>query len=255
MKKNKKAYSVVVAILMVWFLLVMVIWVYNMIIKELNDNRWMWNYYKTYYWAEAWQELALLKIKEKWYGYYDKIDLDVNDRSILLADNSTDKFLYNWWNDVIISYDLNSKTNSYSWKLNNLEYDIIPLFYLTWSSIEENKVNNIKLIISSWEQSDLVWNILSQSGWISWTWAIDSSSIVDTFLLNNSNNYLIITNWWITGSDIQYTLSSQNTEEYFTKPRIEILSSAKIKDYKQNLTTKLDNTEYLWFLKYSIYSD
>lgn len=252
MRKNKKAYSVIIALLMVWFLLVLVVWIFNLVLKELKDNRWMWNYYKAFYWAEAGQELALLDIKEKWYGINKKVDLlsDENNESIVLAKDITN---FNKANDVLISYDLtNIITSNYSWSLENLQYDIIPLFSINSSSWEQ-KVTNISLNITSSTPGDLVWNIVSNNSWISWTWSFDSSNI-SSFLIDtsNSNNYLIITNAW--NDILNYTLTSWNSE-YFSKPRGLITSSAKIWSYKQNLSTFIDNTDYLWFLKYSIYSE
>lgn len=271
MKKNKKAYSIIIALLMVWFLLVVVVWVFNLVLKELNDNRWMWNYIKAFFWAEAWQELALLQIKEKWYGYSDKIDLSINNRSIILSDNPADTSLFKWNNDVLVSYDIPVKTNSYTWILSPMWYDIIPLYYLSWVTIPiEEKINDLDFNIIQWNSADLVWNIIWKDSWFSWTWAFDGEKFVDIksilsneFVIENKNikdflnssttNFLILLNSGV--SDLTYNLSSVNINKYFSKPRTKIFSSSLVWNYRQNLSTDFDNTEYLKILKYSIYSN
>lgn len=273
MKKNKKAYSVIIALLMIWFLFVVVVWVFNMVLKELNDNRWMWNYIKAYFWAEAWQELALLQIKEKWYGIQDNIDLSINNRSIILSDNSNDISLFKWNKEALISYDISVKTNIYTWILNNLWYDIIPLYYLTWTTlITEEKITDLSFSIISWVGTDLVWNIVWNTRWFSWIWSFDGNTFVNIKSFNNSSNefvldnesikdflsasspnFLILLNSW--NSDLTYNLKSLNTGEYFSKPKLKIFSSSKVWNYKQNLSTDFDNTEYFKSLKYSVYSN
>lgn len=269
MKKNKKAYSVIIALLITWFLLLLVVWVFNLVLKELSDNRAMWNYYKAYYWAESAQELALLKIKEKWYWIDEDIDYSINDKSVLLSKNPKDKNLFKANSDVFISYNLATKTNSYSWYLTSLEYDIIPLFYINPSWVE-NKISDLIFSVDSWNQDWLLWNIVSKDSWISWTWNFDWNIIVNkkitnasllwltqtsinSFLNQNTNNYLIVFN--STNSAINYSLNSTIVWEYFSKPRTYIISSAKIGNYRQNLRTYLNNTEYLSILKYSILSN
>lgn len=269
MKKNNKAYSVIIALLITWFLLLLVSWVFNLVLREFNDTVAMGNYYKAYYWAESSQELALLKIKEKWYWIDENIDFWINDKSIILSKNPTDKSLFNPKNEVFISYSLETKTNSYSWKLIALEYDIIPLFYID-NNNNEHKINNLDFNVNFWNNSELLWNIVSKEWWISWIWEFDwnlnvnkkisnsyisvnSSDDLKTFLSDNNTNYLILFNSW--NNNIEYNLNTINNSEFFSKPKTYIISSAKIWDYRQNLRTYLNNTEYLNILKYSIYSN
>ena len=262
---NKSWYSVIIALFMVWFLLVLTTGILNLVLRELKDNRWRESYLKAYYWAEAWQELALLKIKENWYGYYDKINHSKNNKSIILSKNPSSLSNFNWNEDVFISYDLNTKTSSYSWVLSPLWYDIIPLFYLTWSSssIISKKVTDLELVLSSGNPNDLSWNIVSDTSWISWNWTFDKNTKwkwrsasfsfieeeIGNFLSLDSNidNYIILFNSnSSSNSDIKYSISSSKE---FTKPKSTILSSAQIGSYKQNLETELDNTEYLNILR------
>ena len=264
---SRKWYSVIVALTMIWFLLVMTVWVFNLVLRGLNDNRGIGNYIKAYFWAEAWQELALLKVKEKWYGLSDSIEHTINNRSVVLSDNALEPTQFKW-EDVFISYDLGTKTDSYTGTLQGLEYDIIPLFYLTGSDIEE-KATDISLSVLSWNSDDLVWNIVSQFSGVSGTgsfdrytplhekrlvsWSFDFlDTTVESFLSTSSNNYLILFHS-NNSDDLVYNLTSAS-ESSFSKPSTHIISSAQVWKYRQNLDTYLDNTKYLDFLKYSIYS-
>ncbi len=242
---NRKGFSVIISLLIIWFLLVLTTGIYNLILRELYDNRDMWNAIKAYAGAEAAQELALLKIKEKGYGYSYNID-----NSFILGDR------------IALSYDLATKVNNYEWLISWLSYDIVPLFYIDESW--EQKVSSINLDVTYWIPDDLVWNLVSDSWWISWIWN-DSLWFkktlwseeqlwleyqgINSFLNENETVYMILfnsSNW-----EIKYTLES---DDYFSKPRTRVISSATVGGVKQNLWTTFDNTEYLNILKYSIYS-
>ena len=263
---QSSAYSVILALLIIWFLLVLSTGIFNLILVELKDNKAMWDYIKSYAGAESAQELALLKIKKYWYAYYDKIDHDVNNRSIVLANNPLDNTKFNKNNDIFLSYDIWSKVENYDWTLKPLSYNIIPLFYLDddW----EHKVKKVDLSIVFWTESDLAWNAIWNNNWLSWVWSntlwvkkiltsgwfkYDKEEL-DNFLSTSDTNYLVLlnsNNEWI----IKYKLTALNSWEYFTKPKTTIISSAQIWNYMQNLSTDLDNTEFLNMLKYSIYSN
>ncbi len=270
MKKNNYWFSVLISILIIGFLLILTVGTYNIVLRELRDSKWAFDYLKAFTAAEAAGELALLKIKEKGYWYYKKVNLDINNpEAIILSANPMNKAKFNKARDPLISYDLNSKTKEYNWNLWVWEFDIIPLFYIdnNW----EHKVNNIELNIISWDNSKFTWNIIGKEYWISWVWEIFNitnwkwrfkdlsnpwSYIVEeknvwNFLSNLDSNYLILMNIDPNNS-IEYKLTS--TKE-FTLPRINILVSWKINKYKQNLNIFLDNTEYLGRSRYSIYSN
>jgi len=246
--------------------MVLSIWILRLIINEMKSNRAMWDYIKSYAWAESAQELALLDIKVKWYWYDWSITNTLNDKSVILSENFLDKSLYHPKNDVLISYYNDWKVNNYEWELSPLWYDIIPLFYIddTW----EKKVNDISINLVSGDSNDLSWNAIWNLSWISWTWTtlqwykkIFTPSwftyvINDIweFLSSSSTNYLVLFNSWNSNS-IKYILSTTDSLEYFTKPRLDIISTWEVWDYKQNLKTTVDNTEFLNILKYSIYSN
>lgn len=265
-KNNKSWYSVIISLLIIWFLLILTTWVFNLVLNELKDNKAIWDYIKAYAWAESAWELALLKIKQNWYWYYDEINDSVNNRSVVLSEFPLNSSLYTKNRDVLISYDIWSKAASYDWILEELEYDIIPLFYIddSW----ENKVSNIDLSIISWTESDLSWNVIWESAWISWIWTNlvwvkktlswdwfnYSRQNLTSFLSDSEKNYLVLQNSW-NSWNIEYRIRSINSWESFSKPETYIETSAKVWNYKQNLNIKLDNTEFLNMLKYSIYSN
>jgi hypothetical protein len=267
MRNDKNWFSVLVSILIIAFLMVLTVWTFNIVLRELNDSKWAFDYLKASAAAEAAGELALLKIKEKWYWYYEKVDLDVNDYSIVLSKNPNDKSKFKKMTEPLIWYDLNSKVNTYDGNLWVWEFDIIPLFYIdkTW----EHKALNLSLSVKAGsDATKLTWNILWKDFWISWIWDFTSSTnwkwrfknwlweyvveekSISNFLTSSDSNYMILMNI-DPNSNIEYNLSW----DYFTLPRTNILATWKVGKYKQNLNIFLDNTKYLWRSRYSIYSN
>ena len=261
--QNKNSwYTILVTLMIIGFLIVLTTWVLNLVLREMNDNRWAWNYLKAYAWAEGSMELALLKIKKHWYWIYDKLDFwDTSNNDKILRNNlSNDK-------EILISYDLNSKTKTYSWSLKPFEQSVIPLFYIKPDDSRE-KINNLNLeILNSFlDDSKMAWNIVSQEwDWIWWNWLIENSTKwkwrkkdwkfldeikVSNFLSGYNNNYLIIINLDNT-NNLDFKM---NSAKEFTKPTSKIISSSSIWNYKQSLETTLDNTAFLSILKYSVYS-
>lgn len=266
MQINKKWYSVIISLLLVWFMLVLSTGILRLILNEMRNNKAMWDYIKAYAWAEASQELALLWIKENWYWYIWDIEGTINAKSVILSENYLDYTLFSKSKDVLTSYFNDWKVNSYEWILSPLWYDIIPLFYIddSW----EQKVTDLKLTISSWLSSDLSWNVIWKLNWISWSWEwliwtkktltsnefTFSQESIGTFLSSSTTNYLVLFNSW-NSVELNYTLETIDPIEYFTKPELDIISTWEIWNYKQNLRTNIDNTEFLNMLKYSIYSN
>ncbi|MDD3793759.1 MAG: hypothetical protein PHI37_03020 [Candidatus Gracilibacteria bacterium] len=267
MKNNKKnGYSVVIALLLIGFIMVLSIGIFRLVLNEMKNNRAMGDYIKAYAGAESSQELALLDIKKKGYGYYNKLDLTINDKSVIISKNPLDKDLYNPKKDVLISYDNDGKVNSYLGDLPPLGYDIIPLFYI--DDLNEHKVNNILFDVLTGNETDLSWNIIGKIDGISGNgdsltgikktytslgFSYEEKTL-NEFINTSDTNYLVLFNSG-NSSNITYKISSVDPIEFFTKPRIDIISTGEIGDYKQNLKTRLDNTEFLSILKYSIYSN
>lgn len=239
-------YSIIAAIMMIGFLLVLTTSTLNLVLQEMQDGKGRQDYMKAYSAAEWSIELALYKIKEKWYGYDDvEEDLDT-----LWTDNKIAK----------ISYDFDSQVSSYTWELAPFETDIIPLF---WIDSSGGYTETYTPVLSSVDSS-IVWNILWEAWGVSNTWPFNynnsvgyktltnfSSIRVETFLNQAGYEYLILYN--PSSTTESYTLAVDSWE-YFTKPQAVVYGSAKVWKYTQNIRTVVDNTEFLWILKYSIYS-
>ena len=264
LNSNKSWYSIIITIFVIGFLLTLTSSILKLVIVESNDNKWVYNYIKSYY-ATSWAwELVMLKIKENWYWYYEKIDLDSWNpiSNILNKDSQKDK-------NPIIAYDINSKVSNYAWELAPLSYDVIPLFYT--DSTSSGVVLDMSLT-STWDLNDLSWNIITSNWWLSWSWWFNwttdwflkqldsfwdftiSNNTINSFLETNKNNfnYLVLFNS-SENNPISYKLNWE--WGFFTKPRTDIIVSSKLGDYKQNISIKYDNTDYLGILKYSIYND
>lgn len=257
---SHSGYSVIIALFVMSFLLVLTTWVFRLVLSELTLNRWEQWYIQAYAGATSARELALLHIKQNGYGDYDFIEHSVNNRSVVLSEKNRDNFALN--KDVFISYDLWYRVDSYKWSVSSFWYDIIPLFS------DDISVSDIDLDITSWDGDTLVWNILWDNSGLAGLWSFDGNTkaksrtldginidfwkpTIKEFLSREDNYYLIIFN---SGNDIiDYTLESAPWE-YFTLPRTQIISSAQVGEYRQNLQTNFDNTEFLGILRYSIFS-
>lgn len=263
---NKSWYSVILALLMTWFMLVLTTWVFSLVLRESKDTKAMENYLKAFAWAEWSLELAMLKSKNYSYSIDHSIPHDINDKSIVLAQNPLQKNLFHKAKDVFISYDMNSLANDIDKDLWVGKFDIIPLFSYD-SDGNLNKITNLSLSTNSQE---LVWNIVWESTWISWMWDFVNSTnwnyktiswvnvsfsvnSVWNFLNNSNKNYLIIHN--ASSSLVNYNLRALNSWEYFTNFLTNIIASWEIWWFKQNIKVNINSSEYLNLLKYSIFSN
>lgn len=260
---NNSWYSVILAILIVWFMLVLTSWVFSLVMLENKDTKAMEYYLKAFAWAEWSLELAMLKAKQFNYSFSDKIDNTDSKSKVLSRDISN----FSKTKDVLITYNLDATTSEVKDKnLKSWEFDIIPLFYydVNW---DYKKVKNI---IINWLNSDVVWNIVGENSWITWinnftnntewnfktinSWNINfSTKTIWDFISESEKNYLIIHN--VSTNEINYTLKSLNPWEFITKEASFIIWSWEIWWYKQNLRVKIDNSKYLNLLKYSIFSN
>lgn len=245
MKKNNNWYSVLVAVLVSGFIIMLTTWILRLVIAEARDTNWYESYLKAYYWAEAWVELWLLA--------YNSNNLDIYEST---KDSDISGVLWDDYN-LPVTYKVDAFNTSvtditiWAW-----EYHMIKL----WDSTSD-------LTLSSDGWDDLVWNFLGSTEWIYSTWDFDintnwkkktytlsndnlwlSDISVWNFLLNSDENVLILFNTWT--SEITYSFNA-NVNFEFGEWRI--IWSWKDWNYKQNLRVKLNNAEGLNFLKYSIY--
>lgn len=246
-QSHSEGYSIIASIMMIWFLLILTTSTLNLVLQELNDGRGRQNYLKAFAGAEWGLELALLQIKE--YGYwYDE-------------DNFSWSVLWSTGLDPTIAYDFDSRVSSYSWTLDPYSSEIIPLFSINNLGVV-SYTSGIDFTVNS---PGMAWNIIGSSIGISWTWSFVSSGVfsarssasfsalsVSDFLTANTGSYLSLYN--TSSLPLTYTISGNGIETHFSRPKAEIFSWASIWKYSQNLRTEIDNTEFLWVLKYSIYS-
>lgn len=262
--KNNLWYSVILALLLVWVMLILTVWVFRVVLNETYDTDWLAKNFQSYAWAEAWLEMALLEMKSNNYWFEKTIDHDINNESVVISSNPLDKTLFKWNKDVLVSYELKWAISDLTWNIEPWKYYIIPLF--AWVDKVEN---TISLTVQSWEEDNLVWNIIWGSSWISniwglteetqwniksynWSFNYSSNSSIRTFLNDSDDNYLVLFN-----SDPYSSISfNLNTgTEKFTSNIAEIVSTGEIGKYKQNLRLEVDNSKYLNLLKYSIFSN
>ena len=262
MKKynNNSWYSIILALLMVGFMLIITIWIFRLVLIESKDTRWMENYLKAFAWAEWSVELALLKSKESNYSINDEINFG-DEKSKILATDRSDFFPIT---DVEITYELDSLSNEIQDTLKSWWFHIIPL---SW--YDDSWFNEVSNVFITWLNNEVVWNILWADWGISWVWDFTNTTpwnyrIISwlevefqteqiwTFLSSSNNNYLILHN--TSSWDVNYIIQAWPLE-YLTKTKAEIIWSGKIWDYKQNLRVEINSWEYLNLLKYSLFSN
>ena len=261
LKNNKNAFSILIAIFMVGFLLKLVIWVFNLMLRDMKDNRWSGNYIKAYAGAEWAMELWLLKIKEKGYAINENLG---KTSSWILSFNSTLKN-----NDPKIKYSMEIWTDYFSWSLDSWKTVIIPLFS------NNNYIKQPIFTDDSW--NNIIWNIIWKWEWMSGSWNFNYNSnihykqnrikpdwttdetlevyqdkTIGNFLTNNTWSYLMLFNK--SSSKVHYILDNKSEWVNFSKPVWTIISSVQVWKFKQNITTNINNTEFLKMLKYSLYS-
>ncbi len=266
MKKNTSWYSILVALFIIWFLLILTAWIFRLVLNELHDNRGRWDYLKAQYAAESWIELALLKIKTLWYGVVDEVSLDINERAVILGEYPTDKSKFKGSKESLLGYKIDTKTLTYTGEIEAGWHSIIPLFYVD----KNGSQFDTKSITLKKTSIDPVWNIVWNQFWLSWEWEFSSSTLgnykftnangfgfdkksVQDFLDTSTSNYLILFNP-SPDTPLTYNLTAEDNN-FFTRPIGDIYASWKIGSYKQNIKVTLDNTAYLNILKYSLFSN
>ena len=263
--QSSGGYSIIAAVMLIGFLLVLTASTFNLVLQELQDGRGRENYMKAYAGAEGALELALMQIKEQGYGYTWSL---INSQDL--------EYFWSGRKHGLMSYDIDSDTSAYSGALDvsgapiplqAFDTDIVPLFTLQWASAATVWIQSIDFDDTS--GGDLIWNVIDAFWGLSWTGSFtdggmrissrefnasqEKFELVDKnvwdFIGVGNASYLMIFN--PTSNPIIYELESN---ELFTRPKSVIYSTSEVWDYSQNLATTVDNSEFLWILKYSIYS-
>ena len=280
---NPQWFTLLLILGVVWFLLILLTWIYKVVLFELHDTRDMSHFMKSRTASESWWEIAMLKLKENGFWYHADGIYDTNNiswESIILAEFPLDTSQFNPNRDVFLGYEIDSKSQNYSWKIQPWDFQIIPLFY-TGDIGSVGNTKEPKFEIITWTADDLVWNIIWTVWGVSWIWAFDGTTSVnlkelsdDTFSTWDwwSNKWFTLTNTTVTDFLNEWQLLDKNyltiynvgdsliaynvttwDGESFTKPITTVYSSAKIGDIKQNIELEIDNSKYFDVLKYAIY--
>jgi hypothetical protein len=225
----------------------------TLVIGESKDSKAVANSLKAYAAAEWALELWMLEAKNANYGI-DRVNTDYQ------------KLLFNnGWNnkDAKIQYEIDGLVNRVENKIiASWEFAIIPLFGKNTKVVAPN-------LIILWNSQDVVWNILSQNAWLAGVGNFDMNTSgkqksisngevnlqetkVWNFILSHNENYLILQNTW--NSDVSYTLTSQNSWEFFTNTTVKIVGNGEVGWWKQNVFVEIDTQKYLNLLKYSVFS-
>ena len=247
---NKDWYAIISAILIIGFLLILTVWWFQLVLQEVYDGRGKQNYLKAYAAAEAGLELALYEVRDKGYAYFEERPFSVD-------------IFWDSLRNAQYSFEFLWKVDSYTWNIAAAWVDIIPLFWID----SDEEIHRVSTWLHLEASAEIAWNVLWEEVWVWGSWGFDWATAIDkkeleeagSFTLINSDlnsflntpeiKYLLIINTWSEAQE--YTLTSPT---FFTLPRHDIISSWKVGNFTQNIRTHLDNTDFLWLLRYSIYA-
>lgn len=247
--RSTKAYSIIIAVMMVSFLLVLCSWVLQWVLSEMQDSRGRQEYLKASAAAEGALELGLFAVKQHGYGF--------DQASVNIDALGRDK------NSATMEYSFRSKTQLIESELAPFDTVLIPLYWINDTGIQSISWDFIQFIASQ----DLAWNIIGSSGlWASWKGNFTHSTSskikningsytqqdLKTFLWLNPGSYIQVYNSSTTSENFRLELAGW---DYVTYPTVYILARWSIGRYHQNLDAKLNNTDFLRILRYSIFSN
>lgn len=207
---NSQWFTLLLILWVVWFLLILLTWIYKVVLLELEDTKDMSHFMKSRTASESWWEIAMLKLKAKWFGYHGEETYDTEWESIMLSKNPLEEADFNKNRDVYFGYEIDSKSAwvdpvppesdgkyKYVGKIDPGEFHIIPLFY-----IEEGDVRwgteNPNLYIQermedgtlNWPKENIVWNIIGTIWWISGQWEFVWNTTVNLKTLNQTPDHV-----------------------------------------------------------------
>jgi hypothetical protein len=283
---NKAWFSIVVAMLVTAFLIVLSMWVLDLILGDRKITRVVYNSISTYAGAEWSLELALLKIKNHREGFKDEIVLD-DTNSWLLGKNGTAGKM-----EQKIAYTMDTRSNSYSGSAKEGEFVIIPLYYddEIWITHNENSaMKKTELLKVDWIDWNVVWNIIGNINswihegdtlWLVGKWPIQedtmwdqkiidnnvcdsdgnceikySSWSVSDFIRDHSDNYLILFSDAPFHYEIKSGKDASGNDTFFSLPKISVVATSQIGDFMQNISFTEDKSRLFDALKYSVFTE
>lgn len=234
---NPQWFTLLLILWIVWFLLILLTGIYKVVLFELGDTKDMSHFMKSRTASESWWEIAMLKLKEKRFGYHGAESYDTEWESIMLSQEPLDPAKFNKNRDVYFGYEIDSKASKgddgeyrYEGNIAPGEFHIVPLFYIedTWIWRTANPDLNIPLELDettpNWAPENLVWNIIGVIGWLSGQWEFRAwSTNANLKMLNDTpdhvsgaqnNQGFVIENVWI--EDFLRNMWEESDDEYLT---------------------------------------
>ena len=150
--KNNQGFTIIVAILLTGFLLVLVAWVANFVIRELIDSKAREQYLEAFSLAEGSLELGLKQIKDQGFYYSEGQEFSALDENSKLEDKSGNNYM---------SYNIDDWVTEFSGTIKALEQVVIPLFHVEdWGAGSYVKKIEKLEVLPWWNDSDLAWNFI-----------------------------------------------------------------------------------------------
>jgi len=257
---NNRGYSILLALLLIGFMLVLTVGVYQLVMREFQDTKAMEYSLKAFSGAEWAVELALLRAKEHGYTYEAEMKKPDQLASTLFADPA--KRIVN--KDAEISYTVKGTTEKYDKiKLPKYDFHIIPLFYYDAAGVIQH-VRDLKLSDVS---GDILWNMIDSENGMTGAGAFDrsttgwqknwdgsttryTSETIGTYLSWGRKVYLMLQN--PTDHEMTYTLSTEGGGK-MASDWMKIEGSGEVGGFQQTLQVQIHTSEYLNVLKYVIF--
>jgi len=274
---NKSWFSVVVAILVSAFLIVISMWVLDLILGEQRITRTVSDTISTYAWAEGSLELALLWIMNHREGFFHSLDISQKtDKNVNILAKDPEHLIE--MKEQRIGYDMETQSKNYTGTALKDEFVIIPLFFDKDNEINKPSTKNMEkttgldVVIGN----DVIWNIIGNNtegdtlglvgiGRINGSTTGKMKQVgvtndnegnkigysptkwVSEFMIENSDNYLIL---YSNAPIFDYTIRSNNG---FSLPKISVTASSQIDNFKQNILFVEDKSRIFDALKYSVF--
>ena len=290
MHPSSRAFSTIVAMLMTTFLLVLSMGMLHLMIQENSTSSAIYHGVVAYAGAEGALEYSLLKVKNHREGFTDAVSMTgtVDPDSAILASAPLDTTNLMVSRDVQISYTMATSGTAYTGSIDAGQSEIIPLFWDAGRPMQvlshdpntnTSTVTKTDTFLVS-PQGAITWNIvgndtngntfgLSGQGSASTTIGDNTSAAVtsgtmkylnqkefniqtmtiQSFLATYTDCYLVLAN--PTDSPVAYTITSDNG---FAYPRMEIVASGRIADYRQNVDFVDRRSRIFDVLKYSLFN-
>lgn len=198
-KNNKKAFSLILSIFMVFICTLLALYLLEYIIPFLKNTKWMENWVKAYYQAYNWIENALLE--KKWNNVYYENSRNFwqwpSDYSFeILSTWSSIPSAWEWNSDFDKDYNTISLTDPVQLLLTNgINWNDVK-FYFKVPKFNDNNENDI-VFFNSWTYNVVNWQLSSPDDTLYASWAqIVKWNQISSSLNSNPNGLRLSLNEW-----------------------------------------------------------